>query len=55
VTFLFNDNVPDDPTHLLSHIGYHVMFLREVLPRDAPDAAVLGYAVENRLMLVTVP
>jgi predicted nuclease of predicted toxin-antitoxin system len=53
VTFLFDHDVPDDLSHLLSHLGHRVTFLREVLPRDSPDAAVLDYAVEHRLILVT--
>jgi len=44
VTFLFDDDVPDDLSHLLLHVGHRVTFLREALPRDTPDSAVLSYA-----------
>jgi hypothetical protein len=37
VTFLFDDDVPDDLSHLLKHVGHRVTFLREVLPRNTPD------------------
>jgi predicted nuclease of predicted toxin-antitoxin system len=53
VTFLFDDDVPDDLSHLLIHLGHRVTFLREVLPRDTPDAAVLDYAVRHGLIVVT--
>ena len=53
MTFLFDDDVPDDLSHLLKHVGHRVTFLREVLPRDTPDAAVLDHAVQHGLILVT--
>jgi predicted nuclease of predicted toxin-antitoxin system len=53
VTFLFDDDVPDDLSHLLLHVGHRVTFLREALPRDTPDSAVLGYAIDHGLILVT--
>ncbi len=53
MTFLFDDDVPDDLSHLLNHIGHRVIFLRAVLARDTPDAAVLAYAVEHGFILVT--
>jgi predicted nuclease of predicted toxin-antitoxin system len=53
VTFLFDDDVPDDLSFLLKHVGHRVTFLRQVLPRDTPDAAVLDYAVQRGLVLVT--
>ena len=37
MTFLFDDDVPDDLSHLLTHAGHRVTSLREVLPRDTPD------------------
>ncbi len=55
MTFLFDDDVPDDLSHLLKHVGHRVTFLREVLPRDTPDAAVLDHAVQHGLILVTHP
>lgn len=53
MTFLFDDDVPDDLSHLLAHLGHRVTFLREVLPRDTPDAAVLDHAIRHGLILVT--
>ena len=41
MTFLFDDDVPDDLSHLLNHVGHRVTFLRDVLPRDTQDAALL--------------
>ncbi len=45
MTFRFGDDVPDDLSHLPNHVGHRVTFLREVLPRDTPDAALLEYMV----------
>lgn len=53
MTFLFDDDVPDDLSHLLIHIGHRVTFLREVVARDTPDEAVLDYAVQHGFILVT--
>jgi predicted nuclease of predicted toxin-antitoxin system len=53
VTFLFDDDVPDDLSHLLKHVGHRVTFLREVLPRDTPDAGVLDYTALHGLILIT--
>jgi len=52
-TFLFDDDVPDDLSYLLTHLGHRVTFLRDALPRDTLDAAVLEYAVRHGLILVT--
>ena len=52
MTFLFDDDVPDDLSHLLKHVGHRVTFLREVLPRDTPDAAVLDHAVQHGFILL---
>ena len=53
MTFLFDDDVPDDLSHLLNHSGHRVTFLREVLPRDTPDAEVLACAAQQGFILVT--
>ena len=42
-----------DDRILTTHVGHHVTCLREVLPRDAPDAAVMDHAVQHGLILVT--
>ena len=52
MTFLFDDDVPDDLSHLLNHLGHRVTFLREVLPRDTIDSAVLDYGVRHGFILV---
>ena len=53
MTFLFDNDVPDDLSCLLNHIGHRVTCLCDVLPRDTPDAAVLDYAVQHGLIVVT--
>lgn len=53
MNFLFDDDVPDDLSHLLNHSGHRVTFLREVLPREASDAAVLAHAAQHGLILET--
>ena len=53
MTLLFDDDVPDDLSHLLLHVGHRVTFLRDVLARDTPDSAVLDYATHHGLILVT--
>jgi extradiol dioxygenase family protein len=37
----------------LKALGHQIVLLREVLPTDVEDAAVLRYAVEHRFVLIT--
>jgi predicted nuclease of predicted toxin-antitoxin system len=53
VRFLFDHDVPDDLSYLLLQIGHEVVLLRQVLPPDTPDEAVLRFAHQDRLVLVT--
>lgn len=51
--FLFDHDVPDDLMHLLRELGHDVTLLREVLPRTSQDSAVLVYARDKKVVLVT--
>lgn len=50
--FFFDHDMPDDLGHVLRQLGHTVVLLREVLPRNAPDAEVLAYAVTHGLITV---
>lgn len=51
--FLFDHDVPEDLSYLLQHLGHEVRLLREVLPEDSPDPAVLRVAHEQYRLLLT--
>ncbi len=51
--FLLDHDVPDDVSYLLRQLGHEVSLLREILPQDASDSAVLQFAHENGGLLVT--
>ena len=51
--FLFDHDVPDDLSYLLPRLGHEVLLLRQVLAQDASDMAVLKFARQNQLLLVT--
>ncbi len=53
MTFLLDNDVPEDLTYLLEHLGHLVSRAREVLPREASDAAVLDYAFHRGLIVIT--
>ena len=53
MTFLFDHDVPDDLSYLLQQLGHEVSLLRQHLPKDASDPAVLRFAHENDFLLVT--
>jgi predicted nuclease of predicted toxin-antitoxin system len=53
VRFLFDHDVPDDLSYLFPQLGHEVLLLRHVLTQDASDFAVLKFARENQLLLVT--
>ncbi len=53
MTFLFDQDVPEDLSHLLRELGHDVLLLRDVLPREAPDPRVLECAHNRRCVLVT--
>ena len=51
--FLFDHDVPEDLSYLLLQLGHEVSLLRNVLPQDASDAAVLQCAHNNGSLLLT--
>jgi predicted nuclease of predicted toxin-antitoxin system len=53
VTFLFDQDVPEDLTYLLRELNHEVVRLRDVLPPDASDATVLQFAHERECLLMT--
>ena len=53
MNFLLDNDVPEDLSHLLEHLGHLVSRVREVLPREASDTAVLDYAFRHDLIVIT--
>lgn len=53
MTFLLDQDVPDDLEFSLSALGHTVLKLRDVLPRTAPDRDVLRTATERECVLIT--
>ena len=51
--FLLDHDVPDDLSYLLEQLGHHVTLLREALPGDSSDEAVLQFADECGCLLLT--
>lgn len=51
--FLLDHEVPEDLIYLLQELGHDVVRLRDVLPQEASDAAVLHFAHEHRCLFVT--
>ena len=51
--FLLDHDVPDDLSHLIGQLGHDVTLLRNVLPRDSSDAAVLQFTYERGCVLLT--
>lgn len=45
--FLLDHDVPDDLSHLLKQLGHDVTLLREALPGDSSDEAVLRFAYQR--------
>lgn len=50
---LLDHDVPEDLSYLLKQLGHQVTLLRNVLPADAHDEAVLQLAHERGCMLLT--
>jgi predicted nuclease of predicted toxin-antitoxin system len=50
---LLEDDVPEGLSYLLEQLGHQVTVLRQALPRDAPDEAVLKWAYESGCVLLT--
>ncbi len=53
MNFLLDNDVPEDLSYLLEHLGHGVSRLREVLPGEASDTAVLDYAFRRNLVVIT--
>ena len=51
--FLLDQDVPDDLSYLLKQLGHEVTLLRQVLPGDSPDEAVLRFAHDRGSLLLT--
>jgi predicted nuclease of predicted toxin-antitoxin system len=53
VRFLLDHDVPEDLSYLLKQLGHDVTLLREALPENAFDEAVLQLADERGFVLLT--
>lgn len=51
--FLLDQDVPEDLTYLLRELDREVVRLRDVLPPEATDPAVLQFAHEHDCLLMT--
>lgn len=51
--FLLDQDVPEDLTYLLRELDHEVLRLRDVLPVEAGDSAVLKFADEHDCLLMT--
>ena len=53
MTFLLDQDTPHDIAYSLQALGHQVVTLREVLPVDSCDEAVLSQAQANNWVMVT--
>ena len=53
MTFLLDQDTPDDLAYSLQTLRHEVIRLREVLPTDSPDAEVLSHAHARNWVEVT--
>jgi predicted nuclease of predicted toxin-antitoxin system len=53
MTFLLDQDTPDDLAYSLQTLDHEVVRLREVLPVDAADADVLSHAHAHNWVMVT--
>jgi predicted nuclease of predicted toxin-antitoxin system len=53
VRFLLDHDVPEDLNYLLKQLGHDVTLLREAMPKDSSDEAVLQFAYERGCVLLT--
>ena len=51
--FLLDHDVPDDLSFLLIQLGFEVTLLRQALPEDCPDEAVLNFSYDRGCILIT--
>jgi predicted nuclease of predicted toxin-antitoxin system len=53
MTFLLDQDTPDDLAYSLQTLHHEVVRLREVLPVNTPDATVLSKAHANNWVIIT--
>ena len=53
MTFLLDQDVPDAVARVIQQAGHTALRLRELLPTDSPDDAVLAFAHDREAILVT--
>ena len=53
MNFLLDNDVPEELSYLLDHLGHRISRVREALSGDASDAAVLDYAFRHDLIVIT--
>ena len=53
MTFLLDQDTPDGLAYSLEALGHEAVFLREVLPVDTADEAVLAYAFKQGWLMLT--
>jgi predicted nuclease of predicted toxin-antitoxin system len=53
VTFLLDQDIPDAIGRVAAQEGHTVTRLREVLPLETADSAVLSFAYSHQMVLVT--
>ena len=53
MTFLLDQDVPEDLTYLLRELGHEVLRVRDMLGPEAADPLVLQFAFEGDCLLVT--
>ena len=53
MTFLLDQDTPDDLAYSLQTLHHEVVRLREVLPVDTPDTDVLSHAHAHNCVMVT--
>jgi predicted nuclease of predicted toxin-antitoxin system len=53
MTFLLDQDVPDPIARVIQQAGHEAQRLRELLPIDSPDSAVLAFAQARGAVLIT--
>ena len=53
MNFLLDNDVPEELSYLLEHLGHQVSRGLETLPREVSDAMVLDYAFHRDLIVIT--
>lgn len=53
MTFLLDQDAPDDLAYSLRALGYEVVHVRDVLSNDAEDALILNHAHAQGWVLIT--